>query len=345
MLGRVFAILLVLGLLAAAAVFGVYVRLQHWSQEEVPLAGETIFDFKAGTGLSGLSKTLEARGVVSNALMFTAWVRLEGTYRQFQAGRYRFEGKVSPAQVADAIRKGETWNPVVLQIAVPEGFTIKGVIERLAAHGVGHIVELQRLVKDPTFLKSLNVDAPSLEGYLFPATYSFHEMPTAMQALEQMTKTFWQNLPRDYEKRVNAMGLTLQQAVTFASLIELETMLDDEKPLISEVIWRRLKDKVPLAIDAAVIYGIPDYDGDIKWSHLSDASNPYNTRIHVGLPPTPIGAPGLKALEAVLTPSNFGYYYYVLVPGATRHHFSKTLKEHNQHVKKLLNGSKKKASK
>ena len=90
----------------------------------------------------------------------------------------------------------------------------------------------------------------------------------------------------------------------------------------------------------ALIYGIPDYAGDLKWAHLSDASNPYNGRIHKGLPPTPIGSPSAASLEAVLSPSNYGYYYYVLMPGGGgRHHFSKSLKEHNEHVRRLVDAT------
>jgi UPF0755 protein len=180
------------------------------------------------------------------------------------------------------------------------------------------------------------VPSTNLEGFLYPATYNFTEQPTATSAYTQMAKTFWSHLPKDYEKSVQARGLTLQQAVTFASMIETETLNEDEKALISEVIWRRLKDGVPLGIDASLIYGIPGYGGDLTWADLSNADNPYNTRVHKGLPPTPIGATSLKSLEAVLTPSNFGYYYYVLIPGTQRHHFSKSLKEHNEHVRILV---------
>ena len=135
-------------------------------------------------------------------------------------------------------------------------------------------------------------------------------------------------------------GLALHQAVTFASLIEAETLHDDERSKVSEVIWRRLKDNAPLGIDAALIYGIPDYAGDLKTAHLNDAKNRYNTRIHRGLPPSPIGNPSAKSMAAVLTPSDQGYYYYVLIPGSDRHHFSRTLKEHNEHVRNLVNAYK-----
>lgn len=333
-------IIIVLLVIAGAAAGGAVLRLKQWAVESTSVAGEVVVDFKPGTTLSTLAQTLENGGIVTSSAMFQAYVRVSASYKRFQAGRYRFTGTQTPANVVDVMVRGETYNPIALQVTIPEGFTLKLITERLAANGAGPLVELNRMVRDRAFLQKLNVPSRNLEGYVFPATYSFRDQPTGAQALEHMVKTFWQNLPKDYEKRVNGLGLSLHEAVTFASLIEMETMLDDEKALISEVIWRRLKDKTPLGIDAALIYGIPDYAGDLKWAHLSDAKNPYNTRIHAGLPPTPIGSPGLRSLEAVLTPANFGYYYYVLMPGSTRHQFSRTLKEHNDNVKKLLKGTK-----
>jgi len=340
MFARLVKLTVFLLLLGTAIAGGGFFRLQQWAHKPLDVPGEKIIELKAGTSLAALAGDLAEAGVVTNGAFFHVWVRFSGNYQKYQAGKYRFSGRYAPADVADMMIRGEVWNPIVLQITIPEGFKLRDVAERLAGNGVGHIVEINHLFSDPGFLQSLHVPGASLEGFLYPATYSFHEMPTAMQALELMVKTFWQNLPKDYETSVKAKGLSLAEAVAFASLIELETRQDDEKPLISEVIWRRLKDKVPLAIDAAIIYGIPDYDGTIRWSHLSDAKNPYNTRIHVGLPPTAIGAPSTKSLESVLIPTNFGYYYYVLIPGQGRHHFSKTLQEHNLHVKKLVNETK-----
>ena len=107
--------------------------------------------------------------------------------------------------------------------------------------------------------------------------------------------------------------------------------------MIAEVIWSRLSKNEPLGIDAAVIYGIDGYQGDIKFAHLRDAKNPYNTRIHRGLPPGPICSPAVSSLKAVLNPTKSGYYYYVLVPGELkRHHFSRSLDEHNKHVQELI---------
>ena len=340
MFARLVKIVLIAALLLVALAGGGYLRMTQWAETKISVPQDAVVEYKAGTGLSSLAQQLSAAGIVSSPGLFSMWVRLNGNYHRYQAGTYRFSGTAAPVDVASAMLKGDIYSPVVLQIAVPEGFRMREVIDRLAANGVGHIVEITHLCHDKSFMKSLQVEAPSLEGYLYPATYSFHKMPTPQQALEMMVKTFWQHLPHDYESRVNSLGLSLNQALTFASLIELETRTEEEKPLISEVIWRRLKDKMPLGIDAALIYGIADYKGDLTWANLADGKNPYNTRIHLGLPPTPIGAPGLKSLEAVLTPSNFGYYYYVLIAGETRHHFSKSLAEHNLHVKKLVDASK-----
>lgn len=323
----------------ALAGLGGYWQLEQWATKPIGLAADAIIDFPNGTPLNRLATTLYDAGVITNRLGFLLKVRLSGSYRHFQAGKYRFVGTVSPDQVITTMIKGEIYQPVILSITVPEGFTQRQVIERLAANGVGHVVELQRLAHDRVWLKSLEISAPSLEGYLYPATYSFTEQPTAQQVMARMVKTFWQNLPPDYENRIVAKGLDLHGAVTFASLIEAETMHDDERSLVSEVIWRRLKDKAPLGIDAAIIYGIPNYDGDLKSRHLIDPKNPFNTRIHKGLPPGPIGNPSAKSLAAVLEPSQQGYYYYVLKPGTNRHHFSRTLQEHNEHVRKLIQAS------
>lgn len=340
MLGRFLSLVIFLVVVLAAAGAGGYVKLTQWAAEPVLVTGEKVVDVPSGTPLGRLAVSLKTEGIVSSSQLFHVLVRLRGSYRQFQAGKYRFTGRVTPEQVIHTIMKGDVFQPVLLSITVPEGFTQKQVLERLAANQVGHLVELQRHVKDPVFLKAVQVEADSLEGYLYPATYSFTEVPSASKALETMVKTFWQNMPKDYTRRIAERGLDLHKAVTFASLIEAETLHDDERGKVAEVIWRRLRDDVPLGIDAALIYGIPDYAGDLKTVHLNDAKNRFNTRIHRGLPPSPIGNPSAKSLAAVLEPTNQGYYYYVLIPGSDRHHFSKTLKEHNQHVRNLVNAYK-----
>ncbi len=344
-IGKRVAIFLLLFVGLGGLIYYAYTWVPEWARQSKSLSNAIIVDFPKGTRLDSLSYSLEAEGLVDNALLFQVWVKYFSDYSRFQAGSYRFESVTSPSLIAAKMMAGDTFVPVVFRYTIPEGFTVKQVITLLAEEGIASLSELQTLVKDSSFRASFNIHSPSLEGYLYPATYSFTKMPTAQEALARAVKTFWKSLPKNYVERVAKKGLSLEQAITIASLIELETHYDDERSLVSEVIWRRLNKKVPLAIDATVIYGIKDYKGNLTRKHLKDTSNPYNSRVHRGLPPTPIGSPSRASLEAVLNPSNKGYMYYVLDLDTAKHHFSKTLKEHNRFVRKLIKDTRKRRRK
>jgi UPF0755 protein len=330
-------IIAVMTLFAIGAVIAGYQYLSSWQAEPYAIAGEVIIELSPGLPLRQLAHQLESKNVVNSAELFTIWMKITREYPSLQAGNYQFKGNVSPYQVLEKMKKGDIYIPLVLQVTIPEGFTLKMLNNRLATKGVGKLKDLQRLVVDKKFLKILGINSTNLEGYTYPATYNFEKMPTGDEFYRKTVKTFFEKIPADYERDVAKLGLTLTQAITFASLIELETMRDEEKPIISEVIWSRLKKGDVLGIDAAIIYGIDNYDGDIRWKDLKNKNNPYNTRIHRGLPPTPIGAVSRSSLEAVLKPTNLGYYYYVLDSAdQSRHAFSKSIGEHNALVKKLL---------
>jgi len=328
---------LILIIVLAGSSYYSYHWLVGWSETPQELEEPHIIELRRGMSLPRLSENLKDKGVVDHAFLFRLWVRYFSDFAKFQAGPYMFEVSVSPREIAAKMIGGDVHMPVILQIAVPEGFTARKVFDTLLSRGIGEEDEYKELLSNKELLKKFNIPSPSLEGYLYPATYPFIEMPSPEEALSTMLKAFWDNLPANYEESVNKMGLTLHEAVTFASLIELETSQDDEREMVSEVIWNRLKRPMSLGIDAAVIYGIEDYDGRIRFSHLRDASNPYNTRIHPGLPPTPIGSPSRKSLLAVLNPTSFGNYYYVVdANDMSRHRFSKTLQEHNRNVRDLV---------
>ena len=318
-----------------AAYFGY--ELKNWSNRPSNLTSDTEFDLNKGTSLASLSNNLEALGAIDSAFKFKWSVKLFGDYSRFQAGHYLIEARKSPSEIADVFTTGKSYSPVILTIVIPEGFTLNKILNRLEAKGLGSKKELSKLANNRDFIRSLKVPAKTLEGFLYPATYSYVRERTGKQVISDMIETFWEKLPENYEAEVNKRGLTLERAVTFASLIEMETLLDEERPKVSEVIWARLKNGEPLAIDAALIYGIKNYKGNIRWRHLKDRKNKYNTRIYKGLPPTPIGSVSVESLKAVLNPSSEGYYYYVLKPDSSKsHHFSKTLQEHNRHVQKLV---------
>ena len=319
-----------LGLASALAGYGGYLYLMSWSEASIPLSAETLLELRPGQPLKTLASNLETKNLISDARLFWVWMKITRDYPRLQAGTYQFTQSVSPAQIRQKLITGDAYIPLVLQVAIPEGFTLKMLNNRLATKNVGKLSDLRSISTDRKFIRSLGIQSSSLEGFTYPATYSFDKMPDGREFYKKTVKTFFERLPPDYEAQITKRGLSLTQAVTMASLIELETMREEEKPMIAEVIWSRLKNGEPLGIDAAIIYGIDGYDGDLKWKDLKNTKNPYTTRLHRGLPPTPIGAVSKSSLVAVLNPTNLGYYYYVLDSAdQTRHVFSKTLNEHN----------------
>ena len=310
-----------------------------WIQEKV-LKSDVTYDLEKGSSLSRISKELHRKGLIDYPLLFRMIVLSEGHFR-VKAGHYKFVGKASPRDIYQALRDGLESLDVVLTFTIPEGFTLDQILHRLVANKLGDLADLKMLASDKSLFEEFHIESTSLEGYLYPETYVYHnQFPTARQVLRDMLKTFAKNLPPNYEDDLKKVKLSLSEGIIFASLIERETKHDDERPMVSEVIWNRLRSGEPLGIDAGLIYGIKNYDGDIRSRDLVDRTNPYNSRIFKGLPPTAIGSPSQKSMKAVLTPSKEGLYFYVLVPdGQERHHFSKTLGEHNVYVKKLLQGS------
>jgi UPF0755 protein len=331
---KLISLILIVGLTA-----GSYWGLKRWYTHPRNLAEAVVIDFVRGTSLDKLSLTLQKEKILSSRWAFKVGVRLFADYASFKAGTYLIETGYSYASIASMLTDGRIHEPIILTLTIPEGFSKEKIVARLVAREVGTKEDYAALWQNKELMNSLGL--PGWEGFLFPSTYSFRKIPSPEEMVRILVKTFFDKLPQGYEVALKERGMSLYEGVNFASLIEKETAHVDEMPLVSEVIWRRLKRGWPLGIDAAVIYGIEEYDGDIKWKDLRNAQNPFNTRIHKGLPPTPICSPSTQALLAVLNPSDEGYYYYVLdVDNEGRHYFSKTLAEHNMYVKKLVQASK-----
>lgn len=322
--------------------FWVFYVLPRWASVAKPITEPRVVHLDRGMKLAEFAAQLETEGLIDKAISFRLWVKFHRNYNRFQAGTYRFEKASSPAEIAATVESGKNWVPFVLQYVIPEGFTLKQVIERLEARRVGTKAELESVAKSPELRAQFGIKGSNVEGYIYPATYSFVSMPTPKEAFTKMLQTFFAALPPGIEEQLQSKRLSLHEAIVFASLVERETQIDEERPLVAEVIWNRLKSGEPLGIDAALIYGISNYKGDITWQHLRDSKNPYNNRIHKGLPPTPIGAISMESLLAVLTPAQEGNLFYVLRnDGSHRHHFTKTLAEHNVFVKQLIESSRK----
>lgn len=314
------------------------VVLMKWAEKDIALPNEGVqVRLLKGEGLQDFSRKLKSYGLISNPLLFELWVRSHPeSYKRFQAGNYLFEDSINPKDLIKNIIEGNTHNILMFEFTIPEGSTYKNISNDLVSSGIGSDEEFEKLFENTAWHKDMKI--PCLEGFLYPATYTFYnERPSPQTIVEETIEEFFRRLPENYEKDLQKHSLTLKEWVTFASLIERETHLKEEKTMVAEVISRRLKYGITLGIDAALIYGIKDFSGNIRSRDLRNPQNLYNTRIYKGLPPTPIGSPSLSSLLAVFNPTKEGYLYFVRRPDRSMsHHFSKTLKEHNIHVRKWV---------
>ncbi|MDD9951536.1 MAG: endolytic transglycosylase MltG [Zetaproteobacteria bacterium] len=301
-------------------------------------------EIPAGASAQQIARLLKASGVIDSVTFFYWGSRLQGVSHGMQAGKYRFALGLTPLQILQQVVTGEVYAEVVFEITIPEGESTKWVYPRIAADLGVSLQQVQQATMQVRLPDVWAVPRASLEGFLYPAKYTFFDrMPSPEQVLQKMVDTFATKLPEGYVQQCAQHQLTVAQAVAFASLIEKETDLAVERSLVAEVIWNRLRRGEPLGIDAAVIYGVEDFDGNLTRAHLRDRANPYNSRRHKGLPPTPIASPSHESLLAVFTPTNHGYNYYVLKAGGQGEHvFSRTLQEHNRAVRALVKYSRSK---
>ena len=286
-------------------------------------------DIPRGASFSRVMDVLEAEGLLRQRELFHLLALLRNGTRQIRAGEYEFSGWMSPSEILGKLIRGEVKG---YRITVPEGFTVRQILERLLASKLVDEKEFLRLSTDRQFLSTLGIEGRSLEGYLFPDTYILDRSMDTRTIVTTMVNQFWHHVTPSMTKRSADLGLTVDQFVTLASIIEKETGRKEEMPLIAAVFHNRLKRRMPLQSDPTVIYGIADFDGNLRKQDLLKKT-PYNTYLIAGLPPGPIANPGLDALQAALYPTEADYLYFVSKNDGS-HQFSDNLSQHNSAVKK-----------
>ena len=286
-------------------------------------------DIPRGASFSRVMDVLEAEGLLRQRELFHLLALLRNGTRQIRAGEYEFSGWMSPSEILGKLIRGEVKD---YRITVPEGFTVRQILERLLASKLVDEKEFLRLSTDRQFLSTLGIEGRSLEGYLFPDTYILDRSMDTRTIVTTMVNQFWHHVTPSMTKRSADLGLTVDQFVTLASIIEKETGRKEEMPLIAAVFHNRLKRRMPLQSDPTVIYGIADFDGNLRKQDLLKKT-PYNTYLIAGLPPGPIANPGLDALQAALYPTEADYLYFVSKNDGS-HQFSDNLSQHNSAVKK-----------
>ena len=287
---------------------------------------ETFVEVAQGTPAARIGRQLESAGVLRSRYAFDLVRSFQrGTLR---AGEYRFDHPENVLDVYDRIRRGDVYTKTVV---VPEGANIFDVAARLEQAGFGPQQQfLDSAAREVNLIADLDPAAKTLEGYLFPDTYRFPRKATPEQIAIAMVKRFRQAAEQVGLKE-NVHGV-----VTLASLVERETAVDAERPLVSSVFENRLAKKMPLMTDPSVIYGLELqrlWRGSIYASDLK-RDTPYNTYLHAGLPPGPVANPGIRSLRAALDPAKTDYLYFVAAGENPQGHsiFSSTLEEHTRNV-------------
>jgi UPF0755 protein len=281
-----------------------------------------------GESFKTIAGTLQKEGIIRYRGYFEIIGRLQGISRKVRVGYYGLNTNMSMWQVLDALRKGKI---IEYEVIVPEGYNIYQIGWTLSvtplANGPNDFI---RIAKDKDFTRFLGVNADSLEGYLFPDTYYLPKGTTMHDVAKRMVQRYKAVFTDSYRTRAAELGLTEQQVVTLASIIEKEAKVASERKLISAVYHNRLKKGMKLQADPTAVYGTKAWITRVTSKDLRRKS-PYNTYLHKGLPPGPIANPGQGAILAALYPEPVDYLFFV-AQGDGSHYFSNDYGAHEKAV-------------
>jgi UPF0755 protein len=293
-----------------------------------PDASPERFDVPAGASLRRVAQSLEEAGLVRSNLALIGLARWQGVEGKLHAGEYRLSAAWGAARILDEMVAGRV---VTYEVVLPEGLSAEEIAGRLEqATLIGSAAEFVALVRDPAVARELGVEGPNLEGYLFPETYQLPHGLTTKQVARVLVDQF-RRVWNELEPAARAQGLSMREVVTLASIVEKETGVGEERPLVASVFRNRLARGMRLESDPTTIYGITDFDGNLTRAHLEDEANPWNTYRIAGLPPTPIASPGAASLRAVVHPAESEYLFFV-ARGDGSHVFSRSFAEHVDNV-------------
>lgn len=296
-----------------------------------------------GSSPAAVINKLADEGIIKHRLPLTLYLKLTSNGSQLKAGEYDFPSPISPLGVFARLREGEQR---LTRLTIVEGWTrwdIANAMYKIPELQLAEPTSALPLMDDVSLISDLDPKATNLEGYLFPDTYDFPPDTKPAELIAIMVKRFRKEWKPDWAERAKAMDLSPREVVTIASLIETEAKLSEDRPLIASVIYNRLHKQIALAVDSTVIYaskleGKWRNDGKVYRSDVERRS-PYNTRLHSGLPPGPIAAPGRSSLEAALEPAETDYIYYVREPSRDdgKHNFYSNSNDFEAGVRALRN--------
>jgi len=304
-------------LLAALVVIGA--GMSYWlfnsinSPHDHDKADQFVVIEKGSTPKQIIGKLAE-EGIIPSYTATLIYLRIFGDSSKLQAGEYQFASPITPLQVLKELEKGETQTT---RLTIPEGFTrfdiAKRIAEKFPQNPPADDLAILTLMDDVSLIKDIAPTASNLEGYMYPSTYNFPRETDAKDIIKTLVEQFRKIWKPEWASAAQSAGRTPHEIVTIASLIETETGVEDERPIVAGVVKNRLARNMPLGIDQTNVYiakMMGRWDGTINRSDLN-VDSPYNTRIKIGLPPGPISSVSESAIKAALFPSPSDYLFYV----------------------------------
>jgi UPF0755 protein len=288
---------------------------------------QTFVLLRPGYTTRRIARELKAAGIIRNADAFVFWHYLHRKH-SLKAGEYLFDKTADSREIHNRLVRGDIF---VHTVVIPEGFNMFDIAQAIEDAGLGSSEDFLKVSRsDIDLISDLAPEAKSLEGFLFPNTYEF----TRTQSMREMAAA----MVNEFRQVALQIGLTtdLQRNVTMASIIEKETAVPEERPIVASVYFNRLAKSIPLQADPCVIYGeLLDgtYSGALHHQDML-TNTPYNTYRHPGLPPGPIANPGKTSLQAAMHPATTDYFYFVS-NGNGGHNFARSYEEHNRNVAKF----------
>ena len=317
MIAWLFGTLIALALIAALLAWGGWTWLNQQFEAEGPAGAEETVMLPRGSGLIAIANQLESEGLISDARIFRLMVTVDGGDRDLKAGEFAIPQGASMAEIYEILRDGDT---IQYPITVAEGLTSAMIV---------------RIVEASPVLTGEVTDIPA-EGTLLPETYLVDRGTSRQAVLDRMAAAQDALLEELWPQRAEILPYnTMEEAITLASIVEKETGVAAERPLVAAVFLNRLRRGMMLQSDPTIIYGISQGEPlgrGIYRSELDDSANPYNTYHFVGLTPTPIANPGEASIRAVLNPPDSDYLFFV-ADGTGGHAFAETYAEHNRNVR------------
>lgn len=282
-----------------------------------------------GATMRVAAESLARAGVVQNATAFRLYARmLRRSDRSIRAGTYVFQRGRSWGEVIDDLRLGKGLEN---SITIPEGWSLYQIVPQLARTLNAPVESVQAAVRDTALLRAVGAPTATLEGYLFPDTYVFADGTTPRVAVRVMVDRFQRVWRPEWDQRLQALGMSRNDVMALASIVEKEARMPEERPVIAAVYLNRLKAKMLLQADPTVQYALGKHVARVMYKDLAIES-PYNTYRHVGLPPGPIASPGRPSIVAALNPANVPYRYFVAYPDG-HHEFTTSFAKHTVAVR------------